>query len=36
MHRPKLKAIGPVSMAQYDLSWTLWFLRNNEPMVPVG
>jgi hypothetical protein len=30
-----LRAIGPVSLAQYDPPWTLWFLRRNEVMIPV-
>ncbi len=31
-----LHAIGPVSLAQYDPPWTLWFMRRNEVMIPVG
>lgn len=31
----RLKAIGPVTLAQYDPPWKLWFLRRNELMVPV-
>ncbi len=30
-----LRASGPISMAQYDPPWTLWFLRRNEVMVPI-
>jgi SOUL heme-binding protein len=32
----KLRATGPVSLARYDPPWTLWFMRRNEVMVPVG
>ena len=31
-----LRASGPISMAQYDPPWTLWFLRRNEVMVPIA
>lgn len=31
----RLHAIGPVTLAQYDPPWTLWFLRRNEVMLPV-
>ena len=31
-----LRPIGPVSLAQYDPPWTLWFLRRNEVMIPVA
>jgi hypothetical protein len=30
-----LTPAGPVSLAQYDPPWTLWFLRRNELMAPV-
>jgi hypothetical protein len=28
-----LRTVGPVSLAQYDPPWTLWFLRRNEVMI---
>ena len=31
-----LGVIGPVSLAQYDPPWTLWFMRRNEVMMPVA
>jgi len=31
-----LRATGPVSLAQYDAPWTLWFLRRNEVMIPIA
>jgi hypothetical protein len=31
-----LQAIGPVSLAQYNPPWTLWFMRRNEVMIPVA
>jgi len=31
----QLRAIGPVSLAQYNPPWTLWFMRRNEVMIPV-
>ncbi len=31
-----VKIIGPVTLAQYDPPWTLWFMRRNEVMAPVG
>ena len=31
-----LNAIGPVSLAQYNPPWTLWFMRRNEVMIPVA
>lgn len=30
-----LHAIGPVTLAQYNPPWTLWFMRRNEVMIPV-
>ena len=30
-----LRAIGQVSLAQYNPPWTLWFMRRNEVMIPV-
>ncbi len=27
---------GPVTLAQYDPPWTLWFLRRNEVMAPIS
>ncbi len=32
----RLRAIGPVSLAQYDPPWTLWFMRRNEVAIPVS
>jgi hypothetical protein len=31
-----LKIIGPVTLAQYDPPWTLWFMRRNEVMAPIA
>ena len=31
-----LRADGPASLAQYNPPWTLWFMRRNEVMVPIG
>ena len=31
-----LETTGPISLAQYDPPWTLWFLRRNEVMVPIA
>ena len=31
-----LRSIGPVSLAQYDPPWTLWFMRRNEVSIPVS
>ncbi len=36
MARRGLVARGAATLAQYDPPWTLWFLRRNEVMVPVG
>ena len=36
MRTRHLRATGPVSLAQYDPPWTLWFLRRNEVMIPVA
>lgn len=30
-----LRTTGPVSLAQYNPPWTLWFFRRNEVMIPV-
>ena len=30
-----LRASGPVSLAQYNPPWTLWFMRRNEVMIAV-
>jgi len=30
-----LRVIGPVSLAQYNPPWTLWFMRRNEVMIAV-
>jgi hypothetical protein len=32
----RLRAIGPVALAQYDPPWILGFARRNEVMVPVA
>jgi hypothetical protein len=34
--RKGLKPIGAPVIAQYDPPWTLWFMRRNEIMIPVG
>ncbi len=34
--RHNLRAIGSVSLAQYDPPWTPWFMRRNEVMLPVA
>jgi hypothetical protein len=34
--RKGLRPIGPPVIAQYDPPWTLWFMRRNETMIPVG
>jgi hypothetical protein len=36
MKAHRLTPIGPVTLAQYDPPWTLWFLRRNEVMAPVA
>lgn len=35
MAKRQLKPAGPVTLAQYNPPWTLWFLRRNEVMFPV-
>ncbi len=30
-----LRSIGPITLAQYNPPWTLWFMRRNEVMIPV-
>jgi hypothetical protein len=32
----RLRSTGPVSLAQYDPPWTLWFMRRNEVSIPVS
>ena len=32
----RLRPLGPISLAQYDPPWTLWFMRRNEVMIPVA
>lgn len=32
----KLRPTGPISLAQYNPPWTLWFMRRNEVMVEVA
>jgi len=34
--KKKLTPTGPATLARYDPPWTLWFLRRNEVMIPVG
>ncbi len=36
IQRHHLRARGPATLAQYDPPWTLWFMRRNEVMIPVG
>lgn len=36
LRRRGLRASGPISLAQYDPPWTLWFLRRNEVMAPIA
>jgi hypothetical protein len=31
-----LRASGPITLAQYNPPWTLWFMRRNEVMVPLA
>ena len=31
-----LQPTGPATLAQYNPPWTIWFLRRNELMIPVG
>lgn len=34
--KQKLTPTGLATLARYDPPWTLWFLRRNEVMIPVG
>lgn len=34
--RQHLKAEGSAALARYNPPWTLWFMRRNEVMIPVG
>ena len=36
MQERRLQPAGPVSLAQYDPPWTIWFLRRNEIMAPLA
>ncbi len=35
-HAQGYRVTGPVTLAQYDPPWTLWFLRRNEVMAPIA
>ena len=35
MQHRHLRRAGPISLAQYNPPWTLWFLRRNEVMIPI-
>jgi hypothetical protein len=34
--RKNLSVAGPPSLARYNPPWTLWFMRRNEVMIPLG
>ncbi len=36
LRKRHLHDAGPTSLAQYNPPWTLWFMRRNEVMVPIG
>jgi hypothetical protein len=36
LRRHSLHPTGPVTLAQYNPPWTLWFMRRNEVMVPIA
>jgi DNA gyrase inhibitor GyrI len=36
MAQRQLQPTGPVTLAQYDPPWTIWFLRRNEVMAPIA
>ena len=36
MQRRHLRQVGSTSLAQYNPPWTLWFMRRNEVMIPIG
>jgi hypothetical protein len=36
MKNRHLHGAGPATLAQYNPPWTLWFMRRNEVMIPIG
>jgi hypothetical protein len=36
MKNRNLHAAGPATLAQYNPPWTLWLMRRNEVMIPLG